>query len=358
MPHKHVVKSRWTGKWLGQIKKPRRIRKLFDTKAEAIAWEVEMKKSVEHQEPVETKTATVSLIEWANRYLDYCVRYVPKTYSEKKNTMKRLLAEIGKDAPVDSMKPGQALDHLQRHFRAHSGYSANKVRKNLVAAWAWGARFIDGFPNVNPFDAVPKFPEQEQERYVPPEEDFRAVAEVAEGQDRLLLMAFLHTAARRGELYRLKWSDIDFGEREIRLTTRKRKDGSMQADHIPMTDELYNALLEHKQTAVNEWVFTQSVGRHKGKPYTENRGFPQDLCEKTGVKPFGCRGIRRLTASILAKNNVPMVDIMRILRHRKLATTERYVRGLEPVRPHLKVLEGGFSGRNSNDESNTKKRRA
>ena len=50
-----------------------------------------------------------------------------------------------------------------------------------------------------------------------------------------------------------------------------------------------------------------------------------------------------------------MSIIKQILRHKRLATTERYVRGMEPVRPHLKLLEGGFSGERSNDGSNKKK---
>src|SRR5262249_10890395 len=85
----------------------------------------------------------------------------------------------------------------------------------------------------------------------------------------------------------------------------------------------------------------------------ENRDFPQALCRLASVKPFGCHAIRHLTASILAKNNTPMVAIQAILRHRKLATTERYVRGLEPVRPYLRVLEGGLSGQRSTDRSTT-----
>jgi integrase len=74
------------------------------------------------------------------------------------------------------------------------------------------------------------------------------------------------------------------------------------------------------------------------------------------VKPFGCHAIRHLTTRILAKHDVPMIAIQQILRHRKLATTERYVRGMEPLRPHLQVLEGGFFAQRSNDESNKQKK--
>jgi integrase len=50
--------------------------------------------------------------------------------------------------------------------------------------------------------------------------------------------------------------------------------------------------------------------------------------------------IRHLTASILAKANVPMIDIKTTLRHKNPATTERYIQRLETVRQALRVLPG------------------
>jgi integrase len=143
-------------------------------------------------------------------------------------------------------------------------------------------------------------------------------------------------------VYKLRWADVDFEGRLIRLGTRKRKNGSLEFEQIPMLDELGEALQEYREESEGLWVFSQPTGRRKGQPYTENRGFPQDLCRQAGVKPFGCHAIRHLSASILAQNNVPMIAIQQILRHKKLSTTERYVRGLEPVRVHLQVLSGGF----------------
>jgi len=99
-------------------------------------------------------------------------------------------------------------------------------------------------------------------------------------------------------------------------------------------------LLMHRQAAKNEWVFPDL---ESGKPYTVRQHFMKKLCRKAGVKTFGFHAIRHLTASILAQADVPMVTIQRILRHKNLMTTERYIRGLEPVKPALEIL----SGRNS-----------
>ena len=120
-----------------------------------------------------------------------------------------------------------------------------------------------------------------------------------------------------------------------------------------MTDALVEALTAHRQARSSEWVFTQPAGRHQGKPYIENRGFPQKLCLQAGVKPFGCHAIRHLTGSILGNNNTPTVQIQQMLRHRRLATTERYIRTLQPLRPYLKALEGCVPTERSNSGSHS-----
>ena len=41
----------------------------------------------------------------------------------------------------------------------------------------------------------------------------------------------------------------------VRLFTRKRQDGSLELDWLPMTEDLYESLLQLRQTAMNEWAF-------------------------------------------------------------------------------------------------------
>jgi len=78
---------------------------------------------------------------------------------------------------------------------------------------------------------------------------------------------------------------------------------------------------------------------------TGRKKWPKDLCRKAGVKPFGCHGIRALTATLLAQGNEPMLAIKQHLRHKNLFVTERYIRGIASIKPHLKVLEGGGSAK-------------
>lgn len=327
--------------WMAQIRiDGQKLRKTFKTKAEALAWEVHQKEDtgvlLQQSRPAK-KIVTVSLAEWATKYLDFAeVKFSFKTYDEKRRVFRLLFKTIDSSLPASSLTSSKVLMFLQGQLKRRSGYAANRDRKNLVAAWNWGIKYL-GLPNPNPC-LVDRFPEVRQPRYVPPENDFWKVFAQAENfQDETLLLAFLHSGARKSELFHLRWDDVDFGESRIRLFTRKRRDGSLEYDWLPLTDDLYNALLELKQISNCEWVFPDPKTGH---PYHARFQWIRKLCSMAEVKTFGLHAIRHLTASILAKHNVPMIDIQAILRHKNLSTTERYIRRLADLRPALRVLPG------------------
>jgi len=276
------------------------------------------------------------LLDWANSYLTFSeVKHVEKTFKEKRRTFKTFFSSVNPHLAVDELTPSDVLIYVQAQKKARSGYAANKDRKNLVAGWNWGMKYMNPpLPGPNPCD-VEKMPEERHPRYIPPEGDFWKVYETAQGQDKVILTACLHLAARKGELFRLRWDDVDFGEERIRLFTRKRKDGNWEHNWLPMTDELFNVLLLHRQVSDSECVF---INPKTGNPYVERKRWMGKLCKEVGVKHFGLHAIRHLTASILAKDGVPAIKIQGILRHKKLSTTEGYLHQLEDLKPALQAL--------------------
>ncbi len=336
MPYKR--KRRNKTQWIADVMcNGKRYYKIFNTKTEALAWESETRKSPE--ESLMTPSESLKLIEWATKYLEYSqVRFAGLTFNEKRLAFKRFFKSVDPLLPVDKLKPVQVLNYLRKQATERSGYAANKERKNLLAAWNWGIKYLD-LPSLNPC-MTERFPEVRQNRYIPPESDFWKVYEVAEGPDKIMLLAYLHLGARRSELFRLRWEDVDFSNQRVRIGTRKRQGGSLEYDSLPMTDELFNAMIHHRQSAKFDWVFTNL---ENGEPFRVRQKHMRQVCKRAGVKAFGYHAIRHLTASILARADVPMVTIQRILRHKNLTTTERYIRGLEPVRPALEIL----SNRNS-----------
>lgn len=336
MPYKRKRKNRV--EWIADVmRQGKRYYKIFDTKTKALAWESEIRKA-----PVENlmiHSESLTLLEWATKYLEYSkVKFTEKTFDEKKTVFRGFFKQVDPSLHVDDLRPIQVLNYLRIQATKRSGYAANKDRKNLLAAWNWGIKYLN-LPSPNPC-MTERFPEERQTRYIPLESDFWKVYESLEGQDKVMMLAYLHLAARRSELYRLRWEDVDFAGQKVRIGTRKRLGGSLEYDWLPMTDELFNAMILHRQEAKNEWVFPNL---ENGEPFKVRQKHMKRICQKAGVMPFGLHAVRHLTASILAQSDVPMVTIQRILRHKQLTTTERYIRGLEPVRPALEIL----SNRNS-----------
>ncbi len=335
-------------KWVAQVRVcGRRKGKIFLNKKEAVAWESASRSNPEEIWP--EKTNTVSLFDWSQAYLDFAkAQFANVTYDEKRTMFKRLLKEMDPALPVSELTPGHIQAFITKQKLERSGYAANKDRKNLVAAWNWGMEYMN--PNLhkpNPCQ-VKKMPEDRSPRYMPPEEDFWKVYNLATGQDKVMLLAFLHLAARRGEIFRLKWNDVDVDADKVRLWTRKRHGGGLEFDWLPMTKMLKDSLLwwkENRPIKDAEHVFLclekkNFCAENYGKPFKHRQHFMENLCERAKVSHFGFHSIRHLTASTLYKQGCVVADIQSVLRHESATTTAKYIRslGCEGVRPALEAL--------------------
>lgn len=237
-------------KWIAQVRdRDRRIQKVFYGKKEAQDWESDQRQA--GSENWKTHMG-FSLLEMGNEYAEYSkTKHSEKTYKEKKSFFKRFFVFNDPYLSIHQLRADSIRLYLQEQVKIRSGYAANKDRKNLLAFLEWARRY-KGI-NISCGGLVEKFPEQRSSRYIPPEEDFWKIYEVAQGQDKTMLLGYLHLAARRNELFRLTWDDVDFGAQTVRLTTRKRKDGSWEQDYLPMTQDLFNALSAHRACSPHAW---------------------------------------------------------------------------------------------------------
>lgn len=340
MPYQNFNKNRDRFPWLGQVKMIRingeRVikRKQFKTKKEAISWEAAERVRLEMEAEGPAQTATVSLKKWSESYLDHVqVTNVTSTYVEKRVAFRAFFRfkKIDPEAPASILSPLLALLHLQGQEKERGGNAANKDRKNLRAAWEWGVRFLD-LPEKNPFDRVPRFAEHREPRRVPTMAEFLLVYNAApKDQDKLMLWAYLQTGARRDELFRLQWKDIDFPGKRMSLTSRKNVAGEWRSAWIPISDELIEMMRRQQMvTGLLRFVFLDQrpLAPQHWKPFKHRQHWLPELCEAAGVEPFGLHGIRHLTASLLADSDIPMVSIKEMLRHQSMTTTQRYIHSL------------------------------
>ena len=338
MPYKEGKNWRATPHYKGKRLQTR----LFETKKEALIYEAEAKKEAKG---IEKKLPQgMDLLTFCVRYLDYAVsRYMSKVYDEKNAVCKRILTAWGSESAVSEITTEQAQQYLDEQAISRSPNASNKDRKNLLVMWNKGIKFF-GLTS-NPIAATERHRHDRETQYTPPSADVLKVLMVATRQERVFLDAYLQTGARRSEIFRWAWNeDINFDRREYRLGTRKTSDGSMQHEWFPMSDDLYESLKwwwENRTIKNSPYVFTDDQkGPHYGKPYTTRRRFLHGLCKKAKVKPFGFHALRRFVASSLADSGKSTNAIRRVLRHKNVSTTERYIQN---VNNDLKETMGALS---------------
>jgi integrase len=163
---------------------------------------------------------------------------------------------IDPSQPVTKLTGGVILKVMLDLLKKTSGDAANRFRKDLLAAWNWGMEYLDPpLQGPNPCK-VKKMPAAEKPRYVPPEEDFWKLYDYVSDADKVMLLTFIHTAGRKKEIFSLKWEDVDFENKSIRLWTRKRNGANYESDWIPMVKELCDALeWWRKNTPIQESPF-------------------------------------------------------------------------------------------------------
>jgi integrase len=330
MPYWDKERQQWQG-----IVRYKRLKKkrAFKVKRDATAWEVQLRKDLQAQETQKTsKTATATdLLSFFNRYLDDAeLRFSKKTFVEKRTLCRKLIKRWG-NPPVDEITPEMIQKYLSQRAKHGSANLHNKDRKNLNAVWNWGVGVLG--LKANFVACIKELPHNRLPQYTPSTEDVLRVIAVANREERIFLNCYLQTGARRSEIFAWNWNDdINFERREVRLGTRKTRDGSMSYEWLPMSDKLYDELWswwQNRPIKDATHVFVSTSNRHYGLPFTTRHQFLRGLCKRAGVKSFGFHALRRYVASYLADTRkVSAKTIQRILRHKNLATTERYIHNI------------------------------
>jgi len=178
------------------------------------------------------------------------------------------------------------------------------------------------------------------------------------------------TGLRRSELFALKWSDVDFDAREIRLsraivhqvvgemkTEASRKPVSMEPELAGLLDD-WKA--QSKYSGPDDWVFA-SPECDGLKPYWADSvltGHIRPAVERAGIKKLvGWHTFRHTLATVLKSNGEDVKTVQEILRHaNSRITMDIYTQAVTPAKrnaqqrvlqmilPQAKYVEAAATG--------------
>ena len=153
-------------------------------------------------------------------------------------------------------------------------------------------------------------------------------------RERILVLLAVTTGLRRSELFALKWQDVDFENRQLRVTRSivNRVVGPCKTESsqkpVPAHDELLEALRQwHKQSryqSPESWVFA-SPQNHGRRPYLAQQIMRRHIvpaARKLGItKRIGWHTFRHTYSTLLRSTGAELKIMQELLRHSTIRVT-------------------------------------
>lgn len=322
-----------------RVNKVRRLEKAGDTKSEA-----EMLKAMRvtefKNEKYEIKKTDISLTELLEQFLNSKKNYISKRTTARYRVLLEAFTsfidtyfrEITENA--SSLRSTHILKFLNHCVK---DLKWNPKTVNMAKALVNGA-FIFGIQEnlltVNPFQGIKDLPTVDKSgiSFYSEEELQRIFADVGEFWEQFFKVLYL-TGLRKDELLNLKWSNVNFEQEQITVTsddsfTTKTKRSRV----IPMHQEVVR-LLKNRVGIHPVYCFTSPNANTKlgvDKPYHAIKRTLNKLGLSGDVHKF-----RHTFASHLVMAGVSLETLAELLGHSKIETTQIYAH----LSPNFKGLE-------------------
>jgi len=245
-------------------------------------------------------------------------------------------------APVFGKKPLHLI--TRRDIEAYSRDRASKVkgatvnRELALLRHLFNIAIEKGYTDYNPARGFKRFPEAPwRHKFFFSESEIEKLISASVPHLRPILAVAFGTGLRKGDILGLKWTDVDL-ERGI-ISIQMQKTGEpIEIPLIPMIRELLRQM--KSQAASSLFVFSLGTsGQGIGDIKTAFRA----ALRRSGLIAKGYRfhDIRRTFARMLYSQGVILTKIQRLLGHKSVLTTERYLGvKFEETREAILMLDG------------------
>lgn len=212
----------------------------------------------------------------------------------------------------------------------------------------------DGVLDRNPCTGVSvKVPEVDQKVFTTVEaETFLREAKITNHRFYPVWAFALLTGMRSGEMFALKWTDLDLDGRTISVSkqwTSKSGFGPTKTQKsriVPISDDLLTFLRELRAKSPLEGEFV--LPRLSEWEYGDQAKVTREFCEAIGITPIKFHDLRATFITNLLTRGETLARVMAIVGHSQLKTTNMYLR-----KAGVDVLGGteklGYKLPNAND---------
>lgn len=183
-----------------------------------------------------------------------------------------------------------------------------------------------GHIEINPVHGVPRFPDKKRERFLSLQE-FSDIGAALTEMDRegvnpkalTIIRLLLLTGARRGEIEKLMWSEVDFDRRMLRLDDSKTGQKT-----IPLNSAAFDIISAVPRSRGNSRVKYVFQAESAEVPYSGTPRIWGKLRKRINAPDLRIHDLRHSFASVAVSQGASLPIIGALLGHKDVSTTQRY----------------------------------
>ena len=153
-------------------------------------------------------------------------------------------------------------------------------------------------------------------RVLSPEEDSKLLANATPAIQDIVLYA-LNTGSRIGEIFSLRWKDVDLAGGLINVFSPK----TQKTRIVPINSEVRRILEFWALGRKNEFVF---YNQKTGEPFVDLSAGLELACNEAGIEGVTWHTLRHTFASRLLKRGVDIMTVKELLGHSTVTVTMLY----------------------------------
>jgi integrase len=274
----------------------------------------------------------ITLGEFGERYMEHA-KANKRSWLRDEQILNHLSTFFGKEKPLTEITPMQIEGYkLQRRGKiadstVNRELALLKRMFNLAITW-------DLFLGLNPVRKVKFFREFNIGlRVLSTEEEEKLLQHAIPYLQDLICFA-LNTGLRIGEIFSLRWSNVDLKRGILAVFASK----TQMIREIPINSETRKVLEAWWLGKKNEGVF---YNPQTGKPFVDLKTGFNLACEKSGISGVTWHTLRHTFASRLVNSGVDIVTVKELLGHSSISVTMRYAHtNIESKRAAVEKLDG------------------
>jgi len=251
---------------------------------------------------------------FATEYLGY-LKVNKKSWYRNESSLKSLIPHF-KDILLSKITLGH-IEEFKRKRLYEDRVQPSTINRDLgclrhLFNIAKKLKYHDG---ENPVKDVDFFQERQLVMKILDKEEVLRLINVSKDYLKPIIIVALNTGMRRGELFNLRWNDIDFAEHFIFI--KKSKSGFMRK--IPMNDLVATTLKNIKRES--DFVFCSP--KTKGLLTSVRTSF-KAACKEAHVPDLRFHDLRHTAATLMIMGGIDLVTVKEILGHSDIQMTMRY----------------------------------